>query len=308
MSDKQLNGYDLDLVPPLDFDPVPCKFASHKLNDELNFSGVLSNSDASENNSSGSNIDNFIDPPSTESNFGNFINSSKPNPEVESNETNGDEVEIEVVSNGSQFDDSETQSKNAEIVYFDSNCKSEPIKQRGSESGNIDPEFGDFVDALDATFQQESENPDELEFGNFVDSLERTELQTEEDFGTFVDSTENQSNFATFATPEGSTSDSESDFGDFKEADADYLKQKSDLLGIPENIKQTVFEMFPGSESSDIEEKSGYENSVVLDPLKDITDTSAMVYQWSKSHSHGVFLKALNIDIRNIVGFSLILS
>lgn len=152
----------------------------------------------------------------------------------------------------------------------------------------------------------------ETEFGTFVDSSETQhqsiDVSEESEFGNFVDGCEMQPDGGDSSTLCQETRDDSSDFGDFAEPEADAFSDfrscsRERKPASEENFDEIVQRMFPksGNDGEKREADADCCDNVVMDQLKDITDTSALAYQWSKSHSHGAFLKALNIDMRNIV-------
>lgn len=89
------------------------------------------------------------------------------------------------------------------------------------------------------------------------------------------------------------------EFGDFN----DYSVQSSCSVDLPSNLDDTVKVMFPTLENITEEfiDEDFTSANVIFVQLKDITDTHALSYQWSKSSSQGCLLHALNIDTRNIL-------
>lgn len=99
------------------------------------------------------------------------------------------------------------------------------------------------------------------------------------------------------------------DFGDYTQSDSRNVQStpvtvvninKEEIL---KNVDRIVSEMYPAFDVS-------YNDFVLVDVLKtdsvfknaqDVTETNALMYQWTKSTSQDRLLKALNIDTRNIV-------
>ncbi|KAB0804008.1 hypothetical protein PPYR_00978 [Photinus pyralis] len=89
------------------------------------------------------------------------------------------------------------------------------------------------------------------------------------------------------------------EFGDFN----DYSVQSSCSVDWPSNLDDTVKVMFPTLENitEEFVDEDITSANVIFVQLKDITDTPALSYQWSKSSSQSCLLQALNIDTRNIL-------
>lgn len=98
------------------------------------------------------------------------------------------------------------------------------------------------------------------------------------------------------------------DFGDFQDISTAPIADFS-LPSNPLEKAQKLFEeTFPKIEN-DIPDYVYIplgKDDHIFDILKDITDTPALTYQWPKSSSQKLLLKALNIDERNIVSIYLI--
>ncbi|XP_060528176.1 uncharacterized protein LOC132703111 isoform X2 [Cylas formicarius] len=172
----------------------------------------------------------------------------------------------------------------------------------------VDDDFGDFaignVTRVGTSHQSvsfvevASQNEPESSFVNF-DAFANFDMEDNDDFGDFA-STD-------ICTPQVSSMDDE--FADFKSSnslksieqegflwtvDTSNVLQKTEIL-----LKEVFAYNKPDVEDYrcvDLESKD-----VIFNQLKDITDTNAMTYHWSKSTSQNLLLKALNIDTRNIL-------
>lgn len=92
------------------------------------------------------------------------------------------------------------------------------------------------------------------------------------------------------------------DFGDFNNYSLDSPNLQIDIHG-PEKAESIVMLMFPKIEqqAEEYHEENFIFNDSIFCQLKDVTDTLALSYQWSKSNSQNFLLQALNIDTRNIL-------
>ncbi|VEN50631.1 unnamed protein product [Callosobruchus maculatus] len=202
----------------------------------------------------------------------------------------------------------------------------------GLEENNVDVRFDyDFKENVD------TEVTSELNFGESTCNNQKLseEAQVDDDFGDFEaanpnsgDKTDEQfGDFANFATYEtgpvtqitaSTSSHADDDFGDFASSfDPQMSSGKS--AGFSEDpcikylelnekeayekAKEIIKDMVPVPEvtGEEVEVKPLGENDFVFNKLKDVTETPALNYQWSKSSSQKALLKALNIDARNIL-------
>ncbi|XP_066259561.1 aftiphilin isoform X2 [Euwallacea similis] len=150
-----------------------------------------------------------------------------------------------------------------------------------------------------------------------------------DDFGDFssnITSNFGQDDFKAFASfpplePEKGTQstfdDEEDDFGDFASTTTPVMQKQVSktcenvpkhtlLLNEKEALEKAteiVNEMFPkGETSNEYVEIRGLEaEDKIFNQIKNITDTHALGFQWPKSASQNLLLKALNIDSRNIL-------
>lgn len=138
--------------------------------------------------------------------------------------------------------------------------------------------------------------------------------QNNDEFGDF------EAHFTDEPHKTSDLNDDSDDFGDFESSDftknvqnddfadfSSHTDQKTELLNIKDvfNRTETILkEMFPPitNHNEEFDHVTDFitTNSVFTE-LKDVTETKALNYQWSKSSSQKVLLKALGIDLRNIV-------
>lgn len=101
---------------------------------------------------------------------------------------------------------------------------------------------------------------------------------------------------------------SDDDFGDFQDISTAPIAEFSLPSNPLEKAQELFEETFPKikNEIPDYEYVPLGKDNHIFNILKDITDTPALTYQWPKSSSQKLLLKALNIDERNIVSIYLI--
>ncbi|KAK5649098.1 hypothetical protein RI129_003990 [Pyrocoelia pectoralis] len=130
--------------------------------------------------------------------------------------------------------------------------------------------------------------------------------QSVDDFADFHTYTQNEMFEAISDSPNCEIVDSDlideendDEFGDFN----DYSVQSCCNIDLPPDLDDTVKVMFPIFENltEDFVQEDFTSTNVIFVQLKDITDTPALLYQWSKSNSQSCLLQALNIDTRNIL-------
>lgn len=131
-----------------------------------------------------------------------------------------------------------------------------------------------------------------------IPKLDETDANINDDFGDFVSTSSTVGEHAVSSTI---ISSSDNDFSDFQETSL------SEMISIPSNplekAQQLFQDTFPRVENNyadyiyEVLEK----DDQIFDLLKDVTDTPGLTYQWPKSSSQKLLLKALNIDERNIV-------
>ncbi|XP_049817105.1 interaptin-like isoform X2 [Aethina tumida] len=96
------------------------------------------------------------------------------------------------------------------------------------------------------------------------------------------------------------------DFGEFETAQSFQTStetyQSLDRNNISKSCEVILKEIFPEIEESlNIFVKKLEENDEIFDRLKDVTETEAVKFQWSKSRSQNLLFRSLNIDTRNIL-------
>lgn len=169
-------------------------------------------------------------------------------------------------------------------------------------------DFGDFttISASNSTPEQpQASNFDDDDFGDFATTQSETVPKPSN-----VNHEEPQ--FEAFASfpPPSENIDAEDDFGDFATTSAQQPLEgpQSRILlltekQVLEKSKEIIVEMFPALEQSAEEFvfKDLEANDKIFNQIKNITDTHALLYQWPKSASQNLLLRALNIDSRNIV-------
>lgn len=154
---------------------------------------------------------------------------------------------------------------------------------------------------------------DTQSFANFDAFADQKSLEVSdfEDFATFTSATQEPISSMTFID----NNDDDDDFGDFAttsvfidQNDIIVPNQNSKLLLLDEkqvlNKSTEIFkDLFPKSPQNfdDFEYKGLEEGDKIFEKIKNITDTHALAFQWPKSASQSLLLKALNIDSRNIV-------
>ncbi|KAF5292934.1 hypothetical protein FQA39_LY13814 [Lamprigera yunnana] len=97
--------------------------------------------------------------------------------------------------------------------------------------------------------------------------------------------------------------DNDDDYGEFSNYSVSGSENKQfEAIGV-DKAKSIVASMFPSIEqqTEDFKEEILLSADSIFTQLKDITDTFALSYQWSKSCSQNFLLQALNIDSRNIL-------
>lgn len=145
---------------------------------------------------------------------------------------------------------------------------------------------------------KESELSEDESFGDFEAHFEPTTKQeqtfqsedVDDDFGDFENAT-----FASEVTPQGT-----------KNALSDLTGStaKENLKYSAEEVEDVIKQNFPLEEDVEdvnLEELNLVGNDVVFEKLRDITESNALKFQWGSSASQKLLLKALNIDMRNIV-------
>jgi hypothetical protein len=200
--------------------------------------------------------------------------------EIKSEDEYIEEINSEIIDKDNEKDKFDSSSK--EINYDNLSESSVSLKVCETDPKFSDDEFGDFENHFGAEFEDKQASEDEFaDFTNSFAPKEDAEDQEDDDFGDFE-------------SPE---------FGDFSQTcgHPDYMdinvKNAADKSGT------ILKEMFPGveEEMDEFEYIDDTKANKIFDELKDITETNALIYQWSKSNSQKMFLKALNIDTRNIL-------
>ncbi|KAH1007226.1 uncharacterized protein LOC109536244 isoform X2 [Dendroctonus ponderosae] len=175
----------------------------------------------------------------------------------------------------------------------------------------------DFEDFQSSALENSQESNTDF-FANF-DSLPAKPIETPEDdeFCDFVTPQAGKETgagipeFANFDSFSCST-DAEDEFGDFAtttiepESQLDGADGKILLLNETEALEkatQIVQEMFPPLEQPQPDFTFGglEADDEIFNQIKNITDTHALSYHWTKSASQKLLLKSLNIDSRNIM-------
>lgn len=166
-------------------------------------------------------------------------------------------------------------------------------------------EDDDFADFTDFQTEQNVSHENEISITNIPNIKTSSDKVTTEndsfnaefdDFGDFV-STSHMANIQDL------NADNDDDFGDFQDPSTGTIEN----LPLPSNPlekAQKLFEeTFPKIENelSDCVFEELEKNSHIFEILKDVTDTPALMYEWQKSSSQKLLLKALNVDERNIV-------
>lgn len=184
---------------------------------------------------------------------------------------------------------------------------------------------------IDTQLEENEEFDDFAEFSSFEIHAGATVEKCVEDIGSCHenlkqtksdDSDDDFGQFAEFSSHIDSNTKSD-DFGDFANAfdntnkvqmnwapSSSFCGQTTDpallLMNEKEAFDKTITivkEMFPEcpSEKEDFIHFIAEKDDLVFNRLRDITDTPALGYQWSKSTSQKMLLNSLNIDARNIV-------
>ncbi|XP_050305394.1 uncharacterized protein LOC126742680 [Anthonomus grandis grandis] len=195
------------------------------------------------------------------------------------------------------------------VKQFDEECNNSSILQ---ESGDIVTCITLDNKPLEKVETKENINDFAVnlddEFADFSCAPAETDS---DDFGDFTSITivTHQDNFASFPeTPPSPTEDD--DFGDFASISTLPMAEPPQSRVLLLNEKQAleksteiVKEMFPVPQMAvpDFREGNFEETDKVFNQIKNITETHALAYQWSKSASQNLLLKALNIDSRNIL-------
>ncbi|EFA06875.2 proteoglycan 4 isoform X2 [Tribolium castaneum] len=148
------------------------------------------------------------------------------------------------------------------------------LKVSESEQKSTEDDFGDFENH----FSNDKEASDD-EFDDFVEPPQQS--KEDDDFGDFESS----------------------EFGDFSQSCEKSTLPEIDVKNALEKSEAILKEFFPDIEqdSDDCVAADYTTENRIFDELKDVTETNALVYQWSKSNSQKMFLKSLNIDTRNIL-------
>ncbi|KAF5275169.1 hypothetical protein FQR65_LT04201 [Abscondita terminalis] len=193
---------------------------------------------------------------------------------LKENDTESEIKEIEVINNlnsteecGSLCEDNEEEVQQLSDVI---ECELQP-------SPDFDDDFADF----DAFTNTPSTNSDVVKPIN--------EIMLEQPFGFVQHDIENEV---------------DDDFGDFNNYSLTSQISQIDIEEVvsekPENV---IMLMFPNIDEhvEDFHDENFIFNDIIFSQLKDITDTLALSYQWSKSNSQHFLLQALNIDTRNIL-------
>lgn len=189
-------------------------------------------------------------------------------------------------------------------------------KDNEFSSGDIDDNFADFSDfhsfsqpILSAENQISSPTISNIpKVKKSEDGVIENDNYDDDDFGNFISTPnpstikEQESNPSTFDFNDDY--DEDDDFGDFQ----DISTLPVENLPLPSNplekAQQVFEELFPKIENDEISDYVFQEiekDSHIFEILKDVTDTPGLTYQWAKSASQKLLLKALNIDERNIV-------
>lgn len=152
-------------------------------------------------------------------------------------------------------------------------------------SNDNDDTFGDF-----STFESEvvTNSPEFQPKLDVITDSQPTFSEDEDDFGDFDDYSSNSMGNNTF--------------GDFSNGPKESLNLTA-AINDPKFAEKVISEMFPdiAEQPEDFKIYDFVEHDQIFRGLKDITETIALSYQWPKSNSQEIFLKALNIDMRNIV-------
>lgn len=223
-----------------------------------------------------------------------------------SNNQAEDEPSIDEISSEKQMSD-EINEINEDDLQFESAITSEEKFDNSSKDVHTESSISIKVDETDSKVSDD-------EFGDFenhfVENVDRTNIKDEdeeEEFGDFAES-------VPLGNQENIIEEEIDEFGDFETVNTfaelrveEQLKPtvKVDVENALIESESILKEIFPVSqENSDnftfFDETKG---NVIFDELKDVTESKALIYQWSKSNSQKMFLKALNIDTRNIVRF-----
>lgn len=160
-------------------------------------------------------------------------------------------------------------------------------------------DFGDFEKCTDtdnpwgatSSYIIKSDNEDD-DFGNFENCSfnvvnSETTRSNEDDFGDFEKCSSQQN---------------DDEFGDFGSASFSECKV-DEYADIERKAEEVITGAFPliNVESQDYTEVDFVEGNPIFDSLKDIMETNALKFHWVSSSSQKTLLKALNIDMRNIV-------
>ncbi|CAH0550027.1 unnamed protein product [Brassicogethes aeneus] len=174
----------------------------------------------------------------------------------------------------------------------------------------------------DCTIENETEE-NEDEFGDFECNFKNEEPQSQktyDDFGNFeapkiTEEEDFDDDFGDFATASTSKKE-ETEFGDFpnenfgnfanfEETDFSSVTmltlERENVLEKCELILKEMFPDFEKNPDTDLLIDEITKDDAVFEEIKDLTETNALEYQWSKSTSQKVLLKSLNIDTRNIL-------
>lgn len=165
-----------------------------------------------------------------------------------------------------------------------------------------DDGFGDFEQCSSKFTPFETAKKNEDDFGDFEQCF--TQKDTSE-FASFEEAKSNEEDFGDFETALQKEIQREEDdeFGDFDSCTSARHENIDDNLSIGSKAEQVFSSAFPKVDVV-VEEYVHTEitaENQVFDLVKDIMETNALKYQWVNSSSQKVLLKALNIDIRNIV-------
>lgn len=198
------------------------------------------------------------------------------------NEVSAIENKMEIYENNlpdtTQTIENVTESTNYQKVF--SIEESSPAFQE--ETAQDFTEFADFSSASNDKPQEITPNDDfDDDFGEFT-STNVEEIRQEPEFDDF------------------------GDFSEFSKSESENEQPITLVLNkenAASNTAAILTEIFPeiNENTTEFRENEVEKNDKIFNELKDVTETNALLYQWSKSSSQNLLLKALNIDTRNIV-------
>lgn len=184
-----------------------------------------------------------------------------------------------------------------------------------SEMLEQEDDFGDFENACDsisATHPEKEEN-DWGEFADFAFDSQKAVPSNEIGFADFQVAEQSKCNDDDFGDFEecpvktGSalqipSENEEDEFGGFGSFSAAEVSGDFGASG-SEKAEQIIKSAFPTVDikTDDFVDSESTEKTPVFDLLKDIMETNALKFHWVNSSSQKLLLKALNIDMRNIV-------